>query len=87
LGELCGDPRIADGLLKELNGIAAKTLKGFERLKRIHLSLDPFSIDDNTLTPTLKLRRRDAYTKYKVVLDALYEHPDPSPSVSESAKL
>jgi hypothetical protein len=31
--------------------------------------------------------RRDAYTKYKVELDALYELPDPSPSVSESAKL
>lgn len=31
--------------------------------------------------------RRDAYTKYKVELDALYELPDPSPSASESAKL
>lgn len=31
--------------------------------------------------------RRDAYAKYKVALDALYELPDPSHSVSESAKL
>lgn len=29
----------------------------FEKLKRIHLSLDPFSVAENTLTPTLKLRR------------------------------
>jgi len=83
LKELCRDPRIAEDLLMELNGVAAKSLKGFEQLKRIHLSLDPFSIDDNTLTPTLKVRRRDAYSKYKVELDALYELPDPPPSASK----
>lgn len=32
----------------------------------------PFSVEDNTLTPTFKLRRRDAYAKYKTELDALY---------------
>jgi len=84
LKELCRNSRIVDGLLMELNKVAARNLKGFEQLKRIHLSLDPFSIDDNTLTPTLKLRRRDAYAKYKTVLDALYELPDPS---SGSTKL
>jgi len=87
LKELCRDPRIVDGLLVELNVVASKSLKGFEQLKRIHLSLDLFSVDDNTLTPTMKIRRRDAYNKYKVELDALYELPDPSTSASESAKL
>jgi len=87
LEDICRDPRIVDGLLQELNKGAGKSLKGFEQLKRIHLSLDPFSIADNTLTPTLKLRRRDAYTKYKVALDALYELPDPVPSPSGLAKL
>ncbi|KAH9030628.1 acetyl-CoA synthetase-like protein [Lactarius pseudohatsudake] len=86
LKELCTDSRIADVMLAELNKVAAKSLKGFEQLKRIHLSLDPFTVDDNTLTPTLKLRRRDAYNKYKVVLDSLYELPDPS-SESVSVKL
>jgi len=87
LEELCRDPRIVDGLLLELNKSAGRTLKGFEQLRRIHLSLDPFSVADNTLTPTLKLRRRDAYTKYKAALDALYELPDPVPSSSGLAKL
>jgi len=87
LEELCRNRRIVEGLLEELNKVAGKNLKGFEQLKRIHLSLDPFSVTDNTLTPTLKLRRRDAYTKYKVALDALYELPDPSHSQSGTAKL
>lgn len=86
LKELCTDSRIADVMLAELNKVAAKSLKGFEQLKRIHLSLDPFTVEDNTLTPTLKIRRRDAYNKYKVVLDSLYELPDPS-SESVSVKL
>jgi len=87
LKELCRDSRVADMMLADLNKVAAKSLKGFEQLKRIHLSLDPFTVDDNTLTPTLKIRRRDAYNKYKVVLDALYELPDPSPSDVVFAKL
>ncbi|KAI0306786.1 long-chain-fatty-acid-CoA ligase [Multifurca ochricompacta] len=87
LKELCGNPRIVDGILAELNKHTAKSLKGFEQLKRIHLTCEPFSIDDNTLTPTLKLRRRDAYNKYKAVLDSFYELPDPSLSGSGFAKL
>ncbi|KAH9004893.1 acetyl-CoA synthetase-like protein [Lactarius hatsudake] len=87
LMELCADSRIADVMLAELNKVAAKSLKGFEQLKRVHLSLDPFTVDDNTLTPTLKIRRRDAYNKYKVVLDSLYELPDPSPPELVSVKL
>jgi len=84
LNALCGDSRIVDGLLDELNKSAAKSLKGFEQLKRIHLTLDPFSVAENTLTPTLKLRRLDAYTKHKAALDALYELPEPSRSESGS---
>jgi long-chain acyl-CoA synthetase len=44
----------------------------FESLKRIHVSLDPFTVEDNTMTPTMKLRRKDAYKKFKAELDALY---------------
>ena len=44
----------------------------FEFVKRIHLSTNPFTVEENTLTPTFKLRRKDAYAKYKAELDALY---------------
>jgi long-chain acyl-CoA synthetase len=42
-------------------------------VKRIHLTLDPFTIEEGTLTPTLKLKRKDAYQKFKKELDALYQ--------------
>lgn len=44
----------------------------FEMVKRIHLNLDPFTEAENTLTPTMKLRRKDAYAKFKTELDGLY---------------
>jgi len=53
-------------------------------LKRIHLSIVPFSIENNTLTPTFKIRRKDAYNMYKAELDALYALGEPS---SNSSKL
>jgi len=48
----------------------------YEFVKRIHLSLDPFTEAENTLTPTMKLRRKDAYQKFKAELDALYAMGD-----------
>ena len=44
----------------------------FEMVKKIHLSIDPFSVDDNTMTPTMKVRRRNVYQKYKREIDGLY---------------
>lgn len=50
----------------------------FEVVKRVHLSLDPFTVENNTLTPTMKIRRKDAYKKFKVELDGLYSLGEPS---------
>ena len=42
------------------------------------ISLDPFTVDNGIMTPTLKIRRKNAYAKYKVDLDALHTLGDPS---------
>lgn len=47
-------------------------------IKRIHLSLDPFTVENGTMTPTLKIRRKDAYNRYKSELDRLYALGEPS---------
>ncbi|KAG6379112.1 long-chain-fatty-acid-CoA ligase [Boletus reticuloceps] len=73
LSEVVKDPRVIQEVLGLLDKDAQKNrLVGFEFVKRIHLSMDPFTVEDNTLTPTFKLRRRDAYAKHKAELDALY---------------
>ncbi|KAJ7074261.1 long-chain-fatty-acid-CoA ligase [Mycena amicta] len=75
----CGDQRVVRHILGILTAEGEKNkLKGFERIKRIHVSFDPFTVEDGTLTPTFKLRRKDAYNKFKKELDALYELGEPS---------
>jgi len=58
------------------------SLTRFEAIKRIHLTMDPFTVEENTLTPTFKLRRRDAHAKFKKELDALYALGEPVNGVS-----
>ncbi|KAJ7929234.1 hypothetical protein B0H13DRAFT_1703325 [Mycena leptocephala] len=73
LAAACRDPRVNKHILGMLTEEGNKNaLRGFESLKRIHVSLDPFTVEDNTMTPTMKLRRKDAYKKFKAELDALY---------------
>jgi len=75
------DPRVVAQVLTILNKEAKKNrLAGFETIKRLHISLHLFSIEDNTLTPTLKLRRKDAYAKYSSELQALYALGEPKAS-------
>ncbi len=49
------------------------SIPSFERVKAVHLTLEPFSVDNGLLTPTFKVRRRDAAAFYKETLEGLYE--------------
>lgn len=60
-------------VLKELNkNIEHTGLYSFEKLKNIHLAIEPFNTEDDTITPTLKLKRPVAKKVYQKVIDALY---------------
>jgi len=73
------DSKVNSAILTMLTKeVSRNALKGFETIKRMHISLDPFSVENNTMTPTLKIRRKDAYAKYKAELDALYALGEPS---------
>ncbi|KAI6150966.1 long-chain-fatty-acid-CoA ligase [Pisolithus tinctorius] len=83
LTEAVKNPRVVQEVLSLLNTEARRSgLAGFEFIKRIHVTMDPFTIEENTLTPTLKLRRRDAYAKFKKELDALYALGEPANNAS-----
>jgi len=73
LSAACRDEHVIAHILTLLSKVAEHNeLKGFERVKKIHLSLEPFNVEDNTLTPTLKVRRKEVYQKYKKAIDGLY---------------
>lgn len=48
-------------------------LKGFEMVKNIALFLEPMNAENGTLTPTLKVKRKEAAAYYKNVIDDLYK--------------
>ncbi|KAH8829531.1 hypothetical protein DL96DRAFT_1060775 [Flagelloscypha sp. PMI_526] len=78
LEKVIQDDRVVQTIFSLLSKEGKKNgLKGFEMLKRIHVSLNQFSVEDNTLTPTFKIKRKDAYNKFKKELDALYALGEP----------
>ena len=73
LAELCARPDVNKHVLAALTvtGKEAK-LKGFEAVKAIHLDARHFSVEDDTLTPTFKLKRPQLLKSYQKVVDELY---------------
>ncbi|RUS20683.1 hypothetical protein BC937DRAFT_94616 [Endogone sp. FLAS-F59071] len=71
--ELVRDDRVRKATLEEMNRIGKQSdLKGFELVKAIYIEPVPFSIENDLLTPTLKVKRPQCADKYRPEIDALY---------------
>lgn len=65
---------IRDAFVNEVNKQAKSAqLKGYEKIRNVHLALEPFSVENGTMTPTLKVKRLDAGKLYKAQIDAMYK--------------
>ena len=47
-------------------------LTSLEKIKAVHLSAEPFSIDNNLITPTFKIKRNIAKIVFKAAIDQMY---------------
>ncbi|KAK9454081.1 eukaryotic long-chain fatty acid CoA synthetase (LC-FACS) [Dipodascopsis uninucleata] len=73
----CTDPLIRSAILRELEIVAKEqSLLGYEKVKNIRLYVNPFTTDNDLLTPTFKLKRGAAGKAYKEVLDEMYRGGD-----------
>ncbi|KAH8178255.1 AMP-binding enzyme domain-containing protein [Sarocladium implicatum] len=67
------DPKVRAAFLKRLDKIGqSHKFNSLERIKAVHLDLDPFTVDNEMLTPTLKLKRQPASKKYRGEIDQMY---------------
>jgi long-chain acyl-CoA synthetase len=69
--ELVANPKVQslyEGVVEGIN----QNLARFEKLKRVIVVEDEFTIGNGALTPTLKLRRRIIEERYKKEIDELY---------------
>ncbi|MEW6414956.1 MAG: long-chain fatty acid--CoA ligase [Pseudomonadota bacterium] len=65
------DPRVVKALTKHV-AHQLKHFPGYAQVRRLHLELKPWTVDDGLLTPTLKLKRREVLERYRAEIEALY---------------
>ncbi|CAO3649539.1 unnamed protein product [Cunninghamella blakesleeana] len=71
---ICQHPKLKQKFLKHIINVAKQgKLKGFEIPKAIYLEPVPFSLDNNILTPTMKLKRHEAKSIYQDQINAMYQ--------------
>ncbi|KAI8901832.1 hypothetical protein BC833DRAFT_521720 [Globomyces pollinis-pini] len=71
--QLCKKPEFQKVLLEELTQTGkSEKLRGFEMIKAIHVDAEMFSLENEMLTPTFKLKRPLAAKKYRAVIDEMY---------------
>ena len=66
------DPVLIDVMQSYIDE-ALKDLASWERVRKFVLLPEPFSIESGLLTPSMKIRRRQAIARYERQIDALYE--------------
>lgn len=75
--ELCKHPEIKKALLEEMNKTGRKGgLRGFEFARNIFVESEPFTMENDLLTPTFKIKRPQAAKFYKAQIDEMYEELD-----------
>jgi long-chain acyl-CoA synthetase len=78
--ELCQQPKVIQMILGEMNRLGKKAgLQGFELVKAIHLEAEPFSVENELLTPTFKVKRNQAAKHYRQYIEALYNKIEDEP--------
>lgn len=69
-GLLAGD-RVEQALLAEIARRIAR-FPGYARIRRVHATLSPWTVQEGLITATLKLRRRQLLEKFAAEVEALY---------------
>jgi long-chain acyl-CoA synthetase len=69
--ELIADRRVVDMIKTDVNRLT-RELADYEKVKRIGLLAEEFTIDGGELTPTLKVKRRVVEKKYGEIIESLY---------------
>jgi long-chain acyl-CoA synthetase len=69
--EMCEHPRIIDLIQRQIDRLTPN-LARYEKIKKVALLEDEFTIEGGELTPTLKVKRRVIDQKYRDAIEKLY---------------
>ena len=65
------DERVQRVALERI-GAQMRQFPGYAQVRRITLTLEPWTVDNGFLTPTMKLKRAKVMEKFYAELDAMY---------------
>ncbi|KAK1597612.1 AMP-binding enzyme [Colletotrichum navitas] len=75
------DPKVKKAFLAELDKIGrSHKFNSYERVRNVYLTIDPFTVDNELLTPTLKMKRPQAAKAFREQIDKMYEEVNDAPS-------
>ena len=73
LKEMCANDKVKALVLADLTAIArADKLHGFEFIKAVYLESEPFTIENDLLSPTFKIKRNVAAKRYEQQINQMY---------------
>jgi long-chain acyl-CoA synthetase len=72
LAELAADPRV-ESLVQDIVTQKNATLARYETVKKLRVLPEDFTVDNDMLTPTLKLKRRAILAKYGHLIEQMYD--------------
>ncbi len=64
-------PKVVKALTKHV-AHQLKHFPGYAQVRRLHLELKPWTVDEGLLTPTLKVKRNQVLDRYRAAVDAMY---------------
>ncbi|XP_006818257.1 long-chain-fatty-acid--CoA ligase 1-like [Saccoglossus kowalevskii] len=75
LDDFCDNKVIKDAILKDIVQLGKSSgLKGFEQVKDIYLSSEPFSIENGLMTPTFKMKRPELRKRFAQKIEEMYDN-------------
>ena len=72
--EICDMPELKQAIQADFNAIQKKNkLRGIEKIRDLIIDSEQWTVENDLLTPTFKLKRKAVQNKYSALIDSTYK--------------